>query len=296
MNSPHLHPSIRECAVEGDEERIRRIRSDRWIGYARGEVALKALEDLLAYPKRARMPNLLLVGPTNNGKTMIVEKFRRDHPPVGAADVPDGIARIPVLSIQMPPAADEMRFFGAILTGLGVPGVRSVRLSAKQDAAVRALRATGVRMLVIDEAHNVLSGTRDQQRRLLGVWLWLGNELQIPLVAAGTAEALRAIQSDDQLANRFEPLRLPLWRDNSHYRRLLATLEAVFPLRASSSLASHDIAQAILAVSEGLLGEIVSVVARAAVQAIRSGTERISMKTIAEAGFLAPTERRRVVS
>jgi GTPase SAR1 family protein len=25
------------------------------------------------------MPNLLLVGPSNNGKTMIVEKFRREH-------------------------------------------------------------------------------------------------------------------------------------------------------------------------------------------------------------------------
>jgi hypothetical protein len=40
---------------------------------------------------------------------------------------------------------------------------------------------------------------------------WLGNELQIPLVALGTAEALRAIQSDDQLANRFSPFPLPLW-------------------------------------------------------------------------------------
>jgi predicted ATPase with chaperone activity len=32
------------------------------------------------------MPNLLLVGPTNNGKSMIVEKFRRTHPASSDAD------------------------------------------------------------------------------------------------------------------------------------------------------------------------------------------------------------------
>ena len=34
-----------------------------------------------AWPNKQRMPNLLLVGPTNNGKSMIVEKFRRTTRP-----------------------------------------------------------------------------------------------------------------------------------------------------------------------------------------------------------------------
>ena len=46
-----------------------------------------------------------------------------------------------------------------------------------------------------------LQARQIQQRRLPNLLRWLGNELQIPLVAVGTAEALRAIQSDDQLAN-----------------------------------------------------------------------------------------------
>ncbi|MBB2940489.1 putative ATPase with chaperone activity [Actinoplanes lutulentus] len=32
------------------------------------------------------MPNLLLIGPTNNGKSMIVEKFRRTHPRISRPD------------------------------------------------------------------------------------------------------------------------------------------------------------------------------------------------------------------
>ena len=57
------------------------VQAQRVIGfdkvYARAEGALSAMEDLLTFPKRTRMPNLLIVGPTNNGKTMIVERFRR---------------------------------------------------------------------------------------------------------------------------------------------------------------------------------------------------------------------------
>jgi hypothetical protein len=114
----HLHASVRALAAEDAETRIRRIRMDRWIAYARAESALIAFEDLLAFPRRTRMPNLLLVGPTNNGKTMIVEKFRRSHPPVTACDSDNGIASIPVVRVQMPAGPDETRFFGAILDAL----------------------------------------------------------------------------------------------------------------------------------------------------------------------------------
>ena len=83
---PHLLPAVQALADAPAEARIRRIRTDRWLGYARAEAALSALEDLLSFPKRTRMPNLLLVGPSNNGKTMIVEKIRRAHPASTDAD------------------------------------------------------------------------------------------------------------------------------------------------------------------------------------------------------------------
>jgi hypothetical protein len=291
---PHLHPSCRAMADESDESRIRRIRTDRWIGYARAEAALVAMEDLLTFPKRTRMPNLLLVGPTNNGKTMIVEKFRRAHPPVEASTTEDGIAVIPVLKVQMPPGPDERRFFGGILEALGFPHVPSESVSRRQDSALRLLRATGVNLLIIDEVHNLLSGAHVQQRRMLNLLRWLGNELQIPLVAVGTAEALHAIQSDDQLANRFEPVGLPPWRESEEYRQLLSTLEAVLPLRHASHLAKPVLAQKILSAAEGILGEVVAIVTRAAVRAITIGTEAISSKVIDESGFISPSQRRRV--
>src|SRR6516225_5829888 len=94
---PHLHASARPLAEESPELRIRRIRTDRWIAYARAEAALSAMGDFLSFPKRLRMPNLLLVGPTNNGKTMIIDKYRRSHPGRDAAATETGTAEVPVL-------------------------------------------------------------------------------------------------------------------------------------------------------------------------------------------------------
>ena len=291
---PHLHPAARELADAPDEVRIRRIRMDRWIGYTRAEAALLALEDLLSFPQRTRMPNVLLVGPTNNGKTMIVEKFRRTHLPIEARTTASGAASIPVLKVQMPPAPDERRFFSAVLDALGAPSRPTDQLTAKQDMTLRLMRATDVRILVIDEIHNVLSGRRDQQRRFLNLLRWLGNELQISLVAVGTAEALRAIQSDDQLANRFTPFALPPWHDGGEYRRLLSTLEAVLPLRRPSGLAEAALSQKILAGAEGILGEVVAIVVGAAVRAIVQGAEEITADAIGEGSFISPSARRRI--
>lgn len=290
----HLQPSIRSLAEESTESRIRRIRTDRWITYAKAEAALSGLEDLLTFPKRTRMPSMLLVGPTNNGKTMIIEKFRRTHPPIDASKTSDGAAQVPVLTVEMPAAPDEARFFGAILDRLGFPHVLSDRVARRQEAALRLMRETHVQVLIVDEAHNILAGAQIQQRRLLNLLRWLGNELQIPLVAVGTAEALRAIQSDDQLANRFEPIGLPPWRKGPEYQQLLSTLEAVLPLRRPSHLAHPVLAEKVLSAAEGILGEVVSFVTRAAVHAVSAGTEAITAKVLDETGFIPPSQRRRV--
>lgn len=291
----HLHASLRSIADESAESRIRRIRTDRWVSYARAESALASMEDLLNFPKRTRMPNLLLVGPTNNGKTMIVEKFRRAHPVTPASQTENGAARVPVLKVQMPAGPDEPRFFGGILDEMGFPHMLSDRaVSKRQDAAMRLMRETQVRVLIIDEVHNLLAGSRPQQRKLLNLLRWIGNELQISLVAVGTAEALHAVQSDDQLANRFEPVGLPPWRAGEEYEQLLSTLEAVLPLREPSDLAEPELANYILSKAEGILGEVVSIITRTAVRAVISGREAITAELIDQTGFIAPSQRRRV--
>jgi hypothetical protein len=286
----HLAPGAQELLKQPEEIRIGRILADRWIAYLQATEAIKKLEWLLRHPKKLRMPNLLLVGPTNNGKTMITEKFRRDH---GNAQSPDpSVDIVPVLRIQTPNTADPRRFYNAILTALGAPERPSDALAKKEQQAVFLLRRTGVQVLVIDEIHNILAGTTTQLNQMLNLLKYLGNELQIPLVAVGVKEALQVIHSDDQLANRFEPFPLPRWDYGVELNNLLASFERTLPLRRRSSLTNPVFARRVLTMSEGILGEIVTLLTRSAEMAVIMGTERIELETLDRIDYLPPSQRR----
>ncbi|WP_447250425.1 TniB family NTP-binding protein [Klebsiella oxytoca] len=141
----HLLPAAQGLARLPADERIQRLRADRWIGYPRAVEALNRLEALYAWPNKQRMPNLLLVGPTNNGKSMIVEKFRRTHPASSDADQ----EHIPVLVVQMPSEPSVIRFYVALLAAMGAPLRPRPRLPEMEQLALALLRKVGVRMLVI---------------------------------------------------------------------------------------------------------------------------------------------------
>ena len=286
----HLSPEIQELAKKPGEVRIDRILADHWIGYTRANDAIERLEWLLRHPKKMRMPNLLLVGPTNNGKTVITERFRRQH---GRAKSPDpSIDVFPVLCVQTPNTADPRRFYNGILTALGAPERPGDALAKKEQQARLLLEKTGVRILVIDEIHNILAGTTTQLNQMLNLFRFLGNELKIPLVAVGVKEALQAIHSDDQLANRFEPFALPRWEHGAEFNNLLATFEYTLPLQRASSLRDSAFATRVLAMSEGILGEIVTLITRSAELAVKTGAERIDLGVLDRVNYLPPSQRR----
>ena len=221
----HLHASARAVVRLPAEERVRHVRADRWIGYSRATAALERLETLYAWPGKQRMPNLLLIGPTNNGKSMIIEKFRRLHPPTSHSDR----EQMPVLAVQMPSEPSVIRFYVALLAAMGAPLRPRQRLADLEQAALTLLRAVGVRVLVIDELHNLLAGRGETRREFLNLIRFLGNDLRIPLIGVGTREAYLAIRSDDQLENRFEPFTLPRWEPNEETRTLVGQLRRRLP-------------------------------------------------------------------
>lgn len=286
----HLHESAQRIARLPDAERLRYVRADRWIGYPRATAALERLETLFSWPSKQRMPNLLLIGPTNNGKSMIIEKFRRAHPPISHEDREE----IPVLVVQMPSEPSVSRFYTALLAALGAPMRSRYRLAELEQLVLRLLRAAGVRTLVIDELHNVLGGRGDTRREFLNLLRFLGNELRIPLVGVGIQDAYLAIRADDQLENRFAPLTLPRWEPDEDACSLLASFVAAFPLCRPSPIANPEMASYLLTRSEGTIGELAHLLTDAAVAAIESGEEAINQRTLLLAPYAGPTERRRL--
>lgn len=280
------------------EEQLQRIARTKhvWMRYRLGEEILQLLEDRLAEPPSHRMRNILIVAETNNGKTSIAERFLLKHQPQLHLG---GTSAVPLLKIEAT-ASDENRFYNAILEELPVyKSGQNARGEMKQFMAIRALRECGIRMLIIDEFHNMLDAPPAKQRRFLRVLKTIGNELRIPLVALGTHEAQHAINSDRQIANRFQVLRLPKWKLDtedpeagpSEFRQFLWSFERIIQLDEKSDLGNDPIATRIYALSEATIGEASDLLRDAARWVVRQGRKRIDDEALEQCGYVPPSLR-----
>jgi type II secretory pathway predicted ATPase ExeA len=284
----HLIPAAAAELDRPVDERISRLRRPFWIGYTRAQTILEQLEHLLEHPGTHRMPNVLLVGDTNNGKTMLIRRFVELHP----AERGDLGSKRRVLLIQAPPVPDERRLYLSILDGLHAPYSPSGLIASKMTQAMTLLRKVGVRMLIIDEIHHLMAGHLDKQRHFLNVLKYLSNELLISVVGVGIKDALRAIQTDRQLVSRFDPIGLPRWTLDREFRMLLMSFEQVLPLRNPSNLAGKELATALFSMSEGTIGELANLLSVAAATAIRTGQEQIDLAVLKQIGWIRPSERK----
>jgi len=145
---------------------------------------------------------------------------------------------------------------------------------------LRLLRKIGLKMLVIDEAHQLLAGSYRDQRRALNLLKGLTNELMIPVVAVGTEDALHAIQTDAQVASRFDPLHLARWSESDAFRNFIVTFGKQLPLRKPSPFGDREMIRLVLACSHGITASATRIITRAAAEAIADGNECIDCARI----------------
>jgi hypothetical protein len=277
VEDPSQDEYARWIAEAGEGERIFYSRNDRWITYPRAASILKRMEELLAHPRNSRMPSLLIIGNAGMGKTQIDERFCRFHPP--CFDRENNRSVNPVVSVQMPAAATDRLFYMTLIRAVG--GVFSPRISTAEALAMalQLYQDLGVRLLIFDEVHNLLAGTFRDQRRILTQLRYVSNELRLPLVCLGISAAREAIASDPQLARRFAMVELPAWEVDVDFKGLISTSLKGLPLRRPSTLDATAL-QTIVRATRGNTARIFEMIKDLAVQAIRSGEERITLELI----------------
>ena len=275
LDLSHLPVSVRPLAFGSAEDRIRHIHTVHWISYPRADIALGHFERLFRYPACTRMPCVLLYGESGIGKTMILEKFARAHRPV--YNDKEGHEIRPVLVSQMPSGPDERRLYAGILTEIGAPFHTAEKIATLETLTHVMLRRLCVRVVVFDEVHNLLAGSQREQRRALNVLKTLANVLQAVIIAVGTRDALLAIQTDAQVARRFEPLELPRWTEDASFRAFVASLVKVLPLRKASAITDRECIQLLLRRSDGVTAQVCAIIAQSAEIAIQNGSETIDL-------------------
>lgn len=270
---PHLTAGAAALLAEPKAGRIRAMRSRRWVLYPRAKQTLDRLEALLEYPRGTRMPSIAIYGDSGMGKTMIMKRFRDQHPP--SFDKSTGALTTPVLAMEMVSRPGERRFYGELLTLLGAPQSPRADITQMEQAALRIMDAIGVQVLVIDEVHNILAGTYREQRIVLNTLRFLSNRLQISLVCFGVNDAREAIGGDVQLARRFEQFTLSRWAANEEFETLVASILRNTPLHRPSVLTPKSLRR-ILQITDGITANIFHMINSLAIEAVEDGSERIT--------------------
>lgn len=274
----HIAPKFRDVMSMSDEARLRFIDESRWIGYQAATNLISHLLTMMNLPKRPRMPNLLLVGDSHNGKTHILHHFKDLHGQTFVNENNEPV--VPVLIIQAPPGPVEKDLMIEILKKFVAPFRYSDPVVKLRHQAIHMLRHSNVKILIIDEVHSMISGSGPSQRQVMTSIKYLCNELMIPIVCAGTRSAASIISQDPQHASRFEAITLDSWNLDEEFRKLVSSFEQVLPLKQRSNLRSKDNLTELYKGSKGTIGDLHAILRDCAKHAIRNGTEMIDIETI----------------
>lgn len=273
----HLDAKIIGMFGWRDNDRIKSIKKDRWFSYSAAEQIEAELDAMLEVDDRLRLPGMVITANPNNGKSSLVRHFAKRYP---AKEREDGTGvNIPVLLIDGPPRADVKWLLGEILIALNAPYKEKEDDKHQFRQIVGIFKRLNVRMLIIDEISDIVSGTASKQRDFLSLIKQTATRAGIRIILSGTPPILSAISVDDQAKSRFVHRELPDWTTNLEFINLLATFEKHTPLKLPSKLAAvenRNLAAKIQDKSRGRIGWIFEILEKSAEQAINTGEERIT--------------------
>ncbi|MFW3339825.1 TniB family NTP-binding protein [Aliarcobacter butzleri] len=282
--NPNLAPQFRKYLEMSDEERIYFIQKDKWIDYPLANKVLLKMQDIFNAPKSIRSRGMLLYGDSNNGKTAILKKFYRDFSKDEYIDEDgDLIHLMPIVYVLSESSSDESVMFNKILSAMNVPTNHKEKIAKIKEEVIYHLGIMKTKLIIIDEIQNVLQGPYNKMTQLITSLKTLNNTTGIPIILAGTQDAMSAISIDNQTKSRFKPLELANWNNDENFSRFITTIEAMLPLKKASNLyQNYEVLTYLHELSNGCIGEVIDILKDASIYAIRTKSERITKKEIKE--------------
>lgn len=263
-----------------------------WIGYPDVKGLHSKMETLMVTQKDHRPTNILLVGESNNGKSLALKKFVLDHPSYVNEERK---LIIPVIFVECPPEPNEKRFYDSILSAINAPFKPNEKTENKYYRVLHLLKETDVRILIIDEIHNLTTGSALKQRTFMNVIKYISNEFKISIVCSGTPKALNVFNTDSQLANRFKPFVLKRWEMSKEFIQLLLSFEKEFALPTEKQFVTREVAAKILLKSDGLIGEISEIMELCADHILQHGITEPTIEVLDSIDYLSPQDRYKIL-
>jgi hypothetical protein len=283
-----LPEKIRILLKAPDEERIKFIKKPKFIHHIKAQKIFEKLDALLNTPPAPRIRSLMILGDSNNGKTMIMKKFQELKKKLPDENNPNPLEyENPVLYIQAPVKASLKDLYNSIFISFKVPFKANESYSEKEAKIKHYCSINGIKMLIIDEIQGGTIGSPRQQREFVNGIKNISNLLEIPIVLVGIPSAIGLVNSDHQLKSRFVPTKIKKWDFDEDYLSLLYSIEMTLPLKKPSYIYENEnLAKNILELSNGLIGDIVEICNLLAIEAINSKKEKIENSMLRKIPFI----------
>ncbi|MFG9093396.1 TniB family NTP-binding protein [Pseudomonas aeruginosa] len=273
----HVAPSFQHLLGLSDAERLEFLQQPLWIDYPIADKVITYLHTVLNKPRRPRMPNVMLVGESNNGKTTLINRFIETCAQAYVDDAAESV--ISVISIELS-KADIRQLYVKILESFWAPFNVTAPITKLQHQAEHMIRSCKTRMLIIDEIQALRKGSPGKVRDVMDEIKSLANVLQISVVGVGVPQAVQLLNADAQYASRFEVLTLPQWSLRGDFQSFLKSYERALPLKKVSKLYSPELTQVIHSITGGNTGYVEHLLVSCAKDAIVSGAELIDRRML----------------
>jgi len=160
--------------------------------------AIQANLDLFKLSGLAK--HILVLGESGTGKTSLCTWLATENP---RRRLPDG-DRIPLLRVEVPPAATVMGIAEAFLAALGDPQPAHGTITSKTARIVILCRNCGVELMLIDECQHLQDRGNTRTQYLVGDWFkHLIDKIAVPTVMLGLPRLQDLLQTNEQLRRRF---------------------------------------------------------------------------------------------
>ncbi|EDY42215.1 TniB family NTP-binding protein [Streptomyces sp. SPB074] len=226
---------------------------------------------------------LIVSGPAGTGKTIAITQLGRAHELLDRARNPHVSGRIPVLYITVPPAATARMIAAEFARFLGLPFRRSSNITDIMEAVVGVCTDTRTGLVLVDELHNISLTSRAGaevadtlkyfSERIPATFIYAGIDIEHSNLLSGTR--------GQQVAGRFTLIPTAPFPYNQEWKGLISTLEETLLLHRHRPGSLSDLDRYLHNRTGGMIGALSHAIRGAAIDAILTGIDAITEKSIA---------------
>jgi len=289
----HLSDKTKSVVQLWDKQiTLKYIEDPLWIQYPKASKLLNIMHEYMNNPTKIRMQSLLIIGDPNMGKSEVIQKFV-DMNPIDIYVDNEGLKRIrqPVILTLANPSTSVKNLYTSILHSFHTsfsPSSSTIKLEYQVYALMREHQ---VKVLIIDELHNILETTITKQRIVMNAIKNISNELKIPIIGVGINTVARVLMTDPQHASRFHTVELTKWKLDANFAGLLKAFEKALPLAKPSFLSKQKKATLLYNISKGNLGNLHTLLKICTKYAIEQDIHEITMEIIEKHKHICPTDK-----